>query len=229
MEVVDAAAGGPEPARCDGETLATDPPQLSADVACYPSCPRAGVPVPFRVVNCTGHPVVVHELGRRDGFAHILELEGTLEQRIEAGTRSAEFRLRVAGPFSGSVGLSFVTVGAVEPTPRVIEVAVDVTDSLLSAAIEECSSRGDFWGLRGKSGSARCWKVMKDEGKACHDGRDCEGQCLLERERVVSAKQKRVEGRCSRFEHQTGCFTIIGSTNRGLLPRAERLPRICAD
>jgi hypothetical protein len=133
------------------------------------------------------------------------------------------------GPGKGLVRMAFLPPGEPEAAPRVLGLALEIRDSKREALIAECTGRGDFWGPRGMAGSEQCWKVMQDDGKPCGDRRDCEGDCVLDSEVVVSATEKRVSGHCSRFKGELGCATRIGQTQGGLMPRNRSFPRMCAD
>lgn len=218
----------PASARCERQGVSVEPPTLVADIACYPHCSPAGVEVSFRVVNCTPGPLVLTAFGYGKDLSFALMLVGDTSQRIEPGTSSEPYVMRARMPETGTALLGFSAPGSEKESVRVA-LPVRLTDSKSDEAAAACEAGGDYWGPRGRAGSPRCWKVMKDSGKPCYDMRDCEGACLLESETRVSATQKRVTGSCSRFRELSGCHARIGRTKGGLVPVAESFPRVCAD
>lgn len=43
---------------------------------------------------------------------------------------------------------------------------------------ELCEKRGGRWGRGGAAGFFICYETMRDAGKACRKGTDCDGDCL---------------------------------------------------
>jgi hypothetical protein len=72
-----------------------------------------------------------------------------------------------------------------------------------------------------------CEHVMRDAGQRCVDGRECEGDCVLEKQWSVSKTMQRVQGRCS--SPRFGCHVMIGDTDHGLMPANAQVVRTCAD
>lgn len=212
---------------CDRKGVLIVPPKFSADLACHPNCPLVGVPVPFRIVNCSDRKVKLDVVGHPSGIPP--EVRGDWARVLEPGTRSSELTATVRAPDDGSMRMNFVVIDEPDAPPIRVDVALAIRDTKREQAVADCKKRGDWWGSLGLAGTETCWKLMRDVGKTCHDGRDCQGECVLTSEKDVSATEKLVSGKCSKFESEFGCAKRIGNTNKGRMPKTEIIPRLCAD
>ena len=190
--------------------------------------PDRCVSVPIWIDNCGREPLfLVTAKSERIGY----ELEIDPRWRIAPGTRTRfDFPPAGGGIDPGAYTLT-VGVGASEDAPRTsLEARVTVVDAALERAKAECAASGGDWGAHG--GFVRevgCEPIMRDAGRACSDEGDCQGQCVLEREQVISPTEKRVFGRCSRFRAVFGCHATIGATRAGRVPRRAHFARVCVD
>lgn len=212
---------------CDENGITVVPPTLAADLACHPNCPLEGVPVPFRIVNCTDRKVKLDSVGHPGGLSP--GVHGDWNRVLEPGTRSSELTQMVRVPDDAELRMEFVTVDEVDDKPTRVGVKLAIIDSKRDKALADCKARGDHWGALGLAGTETCWKLMRDVGKTCHDRRDCQGECVFVSEKDVSAAEKRVTGKCSKFQAEFGCARRIGETKKGRVPKYQSIPRVCAD
>lgn len=85
----------------------------------------------------------------------------------------------------------------------------------------------------GKAQVLMCNCRTHDAGKVCHDGAECEGNCLFETYEVVSKSPPTgvPAGKCSDHQHQFGCFDIVerGASKEPPVPLPAPKPTICID
>lgn len=101
---------------------------------------------------------------------------------------------------------------------------------------EECRACKGDWGVHGLAQALDCLCRTHDAGKACKDGRDCEGEC--------DASEGKTEvtdpgppprgyfvGKCTEFDHIFGCQKLVmdGAAAKGPVNLDEPLPEICID
>lgn len=190
-------------------------------VSCWPDAP-CRKSFEYAIDNCTDAPIAVQQLlvGPKSNATSI-EYDPPLV--IAAGSRKVLTHPTV--PLDLELGAYHVVAFLVarsgaRPT---FEASFVLADPARDKAKGECLARGDDWL------NERCEKVMPDEGKPCSDERECEGHCDYVGEVDVPPDQKRVHGTCSRLRDQLGCHRHIGKTKGGLLPKAQVIPRFCAD
>jgi hypothetical protein len=191
----------------------------------------------YAIENCTEAPVRLDSVVFKGGnISELVSTDFDPPKIIAARTR-----LAIDFPYDGTTQYiepgDYGLVAAVGPVgddagpARAIEASFAIVDPGREKAKSECLARGDDWGAVGMFGTLRCAAVMKDEGKVCHDERECGGYCILEREVVVSTTEKQVTGRCTRTRERFGCNSIIGKTKdgKGLIPIHSKIPRMCVD
>ncbi len=110
------------------------------------------------------------------------------------------------------------------------------------AACRACN--GD-WGAHGITGSEGCNCRMRDAGKECRDGTDCEGECLFDHVEEVrpasqhcshgacsaTLREARLVGRCATYRTTFGCHSFIPDGESKRQPRVGLVhaPYICVD
>lgn len=77
------------------------------------------------------------------------------------------------------------------------EAAAPVPEALKSAAQLACEKKRDLWVKAGKSGASTCVKRMKDAGKRCTTGKQCQGECLAR------------SGTCAPYQPLFGCNEVL--------------------
>lgn len=87
--------------------------------------------------------------------------------------------------------------GAETPEIPAPEAAPLVTEELKTAAQKACEKKGNHWVKAGKSGASACMQRMKDAGKRCVNGTQCQGECLA---RSMT---------CSPYQPLFGCNEIL--------------------
>jgi hypothetical protein len=100
----------------------------------------------------------------------------------------------------------------------------------------DCDAKGGVWGKRGLDNTEGCLWRMKDGGRACRDGADCEGECIADRktfEVVEKGPPPRgyFKGHCSEYDVTFGCYRPIakGARAKGPLTEDEAAEEICVD
>ncbi len=100
-----------------------------------------------------------------------------------------------------------------------------------------CDACKGLWARHGISESESCICKTKDAGKACHDGSECEGTCLVADDakfEVAAAgppPRGSFSGKCAEYDTTFGCFRSIpnGTRAKGPLPEDEAAQRLCVD
>ena len=100
-----------------------------------------------------------------------------------------------------------------------------------------CDACKGQWARHGISETESCICKAKDAGKACKDGSECEGACLLtdDAKFEVAAPgpppRGSFTGKCSDYDAVFGCFRLIASGTRAKGPVAEdeAAQRLCID
>jgi hypothetical protein len=100
-----------------------------------------------------------------------------------------------------------------------------------------CDACKGLWARHGISETESCICKAKDGGKACRDGSECEGTCLVGEdakfEVAVPGPPPRGSfvGRCSDYDATFGCFRSIASGTRakGPVTEDEAAQRLCVD
>jgi len=77
------------------------------------------------------------------------------------------------------------------------EAAAPVPEKLKSAAQLACEKKRDLWVKAGDSGASACVKRMKDAGKRCTTGKQCQGECLAR------------SGTCAPYQPLFGCNEVL--------------------
>lgn len=77
------------------------------------------------------------------------------------------------------------------------EAAPVVAEALKTEAQRACEKKGNRWVKAGKSGASACVQQMKDAGKRCVSGKECQGECLA---RSMT---------CSPYKPLFGCNEIL--------------------
>jgi hypothetical protein len=100
-----------------------------------------------------------------------------------------------------------------------------------------CDACGGLFAVHGIEQKEVCICKTKDAGKACKDGKDCEGSCIVQED----AKFEVVEpgppprgfytGRCADYDTTFGCHLSIvnGARANGPVPAEEAAHRFCVD
>jgi hypothetical protein len=91
--------------------------------------------------------------------------------------------------------------------------------------------------VHGIAETESCICKTKDGGRACRDGADCEGQCLVAEDAkfVVMSPgpppRGYYVGRCSEFDTTFGCNRMIphGVRAQGPLPSSDAVTNLCMD
>ena len=102
---------------------------------------------------------------------------------------------------------------------------------------EECDACGGLWEVHGIAPAESCICRTSDGGKRCLDGRECEGQCLVDEsvgfEVMNESDPPRgfFTGTCSTYDTTFGCHFIIPSGVEELLPLPadEAAKHLCID
>lgn len=200
---------------------------IDADVDCkegFQSCSKSS---PVAVDNCTGSPIVLSEIELSSGGPKITVEPA--EPLIAAGAR-----------FAHSVTLSAETYevtawGYESPAARaagearavLARATFTLANPALAKARAECEACEGLWGPVGMLSTVTCNCKMKDAGKTCDDGDDCEGVCLFDKVDVIqpakpttcdaqgacsgSAGLGRPLGKCSERRLVFGCRARIKS------------------
>jgi len=102
---------------------------------------------------------------------------------------------------------------------------------------EECDACGGLWAVHGIEPAESCICATKDSGKRCADGRECQGQCIVDAEAgfqiMDSSSPPRgfFTGTCSPYDTTFGCLLVIprGVDDLLPLPADEAAQHICID
>jgi hypothetical protein len=102
---------------------------------------------------------------------------------------------------------------------------------------EACDACGGLWAVHGIEQRESCICHTSDSGKQCQDGRECEGQCLVNEETGFqvtdpsSPPRGFFTGNCSYYDTTFGCNWIIppGVDELLPLPADEAAVNLCID
>jgi len=102
---------------------------------------------------------------------------------------------------------------------------------------QACDACGGLWDRHGIAETEGCICKTKDGGKACRDGAECEGQCLVGADSKFEVAQKGppargfCTGKCSNYETTFGCFRVLerGARAKGPQIEEEAAHHICVD
>jgi hypothetical protein len=102
---------------------------------------------------------------------------------------------------------------------------------------EECDACGGLWAVHGIEPVESCICATKDSGYRCTDGRECEGQCIVDTEagfQIMDASSPPrgfFTGKCSPYDTTFGCLFVIppGIDDQLPLPPDEAAQHICID
>ncbi|MBI5939301.1 MAG: hypothetical protein HY859_02630 [Caulobacterales bacterium] len=76
----------------------------------------------------------------------------------------------------------------------------------------QCRAKGGTVGLVGMFGTPACIIPYSDAGKACRDGSDCQGQCIVDLDGPPGSGPKpgdQTTGQCQKDDQQFGCFATV--------------------
>jgi hypothetical protein len=101
---------------------------------------------------------------------------------------------------------------------------------------EACDACRGEWKRHGLADVEVCRCRTKDGGKACRDGKDCEGQCIAGDDDFIVADKGppargHYQGKCSEFDTTFGCMRVVpeGASKRAPLPADDAADHICID
>ena len=102
---------------------------------------------------------------------------------------------------------------------------------------EECDTCGGLWAVHGIEPAESCICATSDSGQRCADGRECEGQCLVDEQAGFQVMEKSTpplgfyQGNCSFYDTTFGCHFIIPADIVDLLPLPadEAAVKLCID
>lgn len=104
------------------------------------------------------------------------------------------------------------------------------------ASKESCAACRGEWGPHGLAQVDSCICRTKDGGRVCHDGLECEGQCLADEDGFEATEKGPpargfAKGRCAEFVATFGCHSIVprGARAKGPKVEAEAIEKICID
>jgi hypothetical protein len=99
----------------------------------------------------------------------------------------------------------------------------------------ECKACNGEWGVHGLLQVESCLCRTHDSGKVCHDGLECEGECVVEdgKLQVIEPGPPRrgyFLGRCSEFDHVFGCNKLLmDGTGTQPISLEEPPGEVCVD
>jgi len=240
-----ASPNAPKPvpaASTSASTVVAKPPCASPklvveprlEVKCWPKAP-CWEHFEYAIDNCTDSPVALKVLlvkTKEDKHEDVVRLE--FDPTVVVAPRTQKTFAYPPGPEHKRalvLGEHTLIAQVVRgESALMLEASFLVVDPELEKAKADCIERGDDWGSHGGFfAQVGCEPVMKDAGKDCHDERDCQGYCFLEKEEPISATEKRVFGKCTRLRLRFGCHTAIGKTNNGVMPLDRKFPHLCID
>ncbi|MBK6512891.1 MAG: hypothetical protein IPM79_15800 [Polyangiaceae bacterium] len=174
---------------------------FDADVDCkdgFQSCSKKS---PLAVVNCTGSPIVLSEVQLSSGGPSKITVEPA-EPMIAPGAQFAH-----ALPL-GAETYEVTAWGYASPAARaagevravLARATFTLANPALAKARAECEACQGLWGPVGMLSTVTCNCKMKDAGKTCDDGDDCEGVCLFDKVDVIQPAKPTTcdaQGACS--------------------------------
>ena len=119
-------------------------------------------------------------------------------------------------------------------TPATPAAAVKTPRPTTKTGCDACKGQ---WARHGISETESCICKTKDAGKACRDGSECEGPCLVtdDAKFEVAAPgpppRGSFTGKCSEYDTVFGCFRSIpaGTRAKGPVAEEEATQRLCVD
>jgi hypothetical protein len=123
---------------------------------------------------------------------------------------------------------------AAQPAPSAPAAPIPRTRPETKEACDACSG---LWARHGIRDVETCICRTSDAGRACRDGADCEGQCLVAPDAAFEVadpgppQKGFYVGRCSDYDTTFGCIRVIakGAKKRGPKPAEEAARQICVD
>jgi hypothetical protein len=102
---------------------------------------------------------------------------------------------------------------------------------------EACDACGGLWAVHGILPEKSCICRTSDGGEPCVDGRQCVGQCLVDRDAKFEVTEESEPprgfyiGTCSVYDTTFGCHRVIppGMDNTLPLTAEEAAPTLCID
>jgi len=102
---------------------------------------------------------------------------------------------------------------------------------------EACDACQGLWAVHGVEEIETCICKTNDEGRACTDGNDCQGECLLDGDAELNVMEQGdpprgyFKGHCAGYDTTFGCFRHIPDGIQSQLPLVaeEAGPNICVD
>jgi hypothetical protein len=100
-----------------------------------------------------------------------------------------------------------------------------------------CDACKGLWAVHGIADSESCICKTNDAGKACRDGAECEGMCMLAEDANFEVVEPgppprgHYVGRCSEYDTVFGCHRMIpnGTRAKGPAVADEAAQRLCVD
>lgn len=234
-----AAAHGPAPAAAS--------PGEGVQVELPPGTLHCGASA---IVRCDlSVPLTVTNLGARAVTVTSIELvKGDIRVRWEPGPGALARGERLVQTLREfSVGTEQVVVhyraGPAGPTHSIARV-VNVDNPELERRRAACRACSGDWGAHGITGYEGCNCRMRDAGKECRDGTDCQGECLFDHTEevrpaarhcsrgacAVTMRAVRLVGRCATFRTTFGCHSYIPDGESKRPPRiGPGAPFMCVD
>ncbi|MBI1685756.1 hypothetical protein [Caulobacter hibisci] len=100
------------------------------------------------------------------------------------------------------IAVALLTLAACAPTAPPPGPSAQAGDS-----VEACTARGGQIETVGRRGLPTCVVPFADAGKACTDGSQCQGGCVLEGN--LEPSDAPVTGQCKRSNVQFGCYAKV--------------------
>ena len=102
---------------------------------------------------------------------------------------------------------------------------------------EACDACQGLWAEHGIEPVDSCICKTNDEGRECLDGKDCQGECIVDRDaefQVMDQSQPSLgffKGHCAAYDATFGCFRHLADDVKSLLPLGadEASEFICVD
>jgi hypothetical protein len=102
---------------------------------------------------------------------------------------------------------------------------------------EACDACQGIWAVHGIESEATCICKTSDEGQECIDGKDCQGECLLDEDSEFHVMDQSdpprgyYRGHCAAYDTTFGCFRHIADGIGGQVPLTaeEAGENICVD
>jgi hypothetical protein len=157
--------------------------------------------------------------------------------------RALLFAVPLAGMFACQSTTRVATDGSSAPPPPAAPAATPAAALPAPAPKTRptdkagCDACKGLWARHGIAEAESCICKTKDGGKACRDGDECEGACIVSDDakfEVVkpgNPPRGHFVGRCADYDTTFGCYRLIPKERRtkGELPEEEAAPRLCVD